>query len=313
VVGDFGLADFDGKQDLTTNDRRIGAMYFHAPEMLTNPAGSAGPPADVYSLAKTLWVLAMNQRWPPLGYQRREYLPNLLEVSLFRPDAAPLDVLLEAATHDSPPERPSLRLMSDELFAWLRVPRKPAVLSHLDEYRGVLDATRNKAARDQRVAEMVNAELEGGVSAVVEAVVGRLEPVGRALFELGEEGEPRTREALADFVSFADHFTALTPSPPATLSTATSRSVSYVLGAVPRGEIVVGVFAYSDRTIQLALLVTVSGKRQSRVLRASISPMAAIGSSRLAASIESITDQAIGSLEPLLQAIADALRTGDPP
>jgi hypothetical protein len=29
-------------------------------------------PADVWSLAKTLWVLACDQRWPPPGPHRRD-------------------------------------------------------------------------------------------------------------------------------------------------------------------------------------------------------------------------------------------------
>ena len=149
VLGDFGLADFRGKADRTTNTRRLGPMYFQAPETLSRPLDAAGPPADVYSLAKTLWVLAIDQRWPPVGYQRLDYLPNLLSEALDRVDAYPLDVLLEQATREAPEERPSLQDVVDELAVWSEgVAVQENEDSSLEQYRLTLQAIRAKGEQD---------------------------------------------------------------------------------------------------------------------------------------------------------------------
>jgi hypothetical protein len=37
--------------------------------MILNPMTAQPHPADVYSLGKTLWVLATGQAWPPEGHQ----------------------------------------------------------------------------------------------------------------------------------------------------------------------------------------------------------------------------------------------------
>lgn len=69
VVGDFGLADFPGKDSITVEGRKLGPQYYIAPEMLSDAARASPHPADVYSVAKTLWVLATGQNYPPPGEQ----------------------------------------------------------------------------------------------------------------------------------------------------------------------------------------------------------------------------------------------------
>lgn len=56
VAGDFGLIKSDQTEPLTASARVLGPRFYLAPEMVNDPARAAGPPADVYSLAKTLWV-----------------------------------------------------------------------------------------------------------------------------------------------------------------------------------------------------------------------------------------------------------------
>jgi serine/threonine protein kinase len=70
VIGDFGLATYPGKEPITVGERRLGPLYFIAPEMLREPDVADAGPADVYSLAKTLWALASGQRYPPEGQIR---------------------------------------------------------------------------------------------------------------------------------------------------------------------------------------------------------------------------------------------------
>src|SRR5581483_10286309 len=57
VIGDFGLVDFEDSSPLTEAGSALGPRYFLAPEMLGRPDAADGCKADVYSLAKTLWVL----------------------------------------------------------------------------------------------------------------------------------------------------------------------------------------------------------------------------------------------------------------
>ena len=72
VVCDFGIASFPGKEALTTGTHKLGPVHFIAPEMLHDPKHANGGPADVYSLAKTLWVLLSDQRYPLSGEQRAD-------------------------------------------------------------------------------------------------------------------------------------------------------------------------------------------------------------------------------------------------
>lgn len=56
-LSDFGLADWPQKQDITQNGEAVGAKWTIAPEMRRVAKSADGLPADVYSLAKTLWIL----------------------------------------------------------------------------------------------------------------------------------------------------------------------------------------------------------------------------------------------------------------
>ncbi len=67
LVGDFGLVAVPDVEELTKSDRPMGPVHFTAYEMIVNPAHADPFPADVFSLAKTLWVLAVDQRFPPAG------------------------------------------------------------------------------------------------------------------------------------------------------------------------------------------------------------------------------------------------------
>ena len=57
-LGDLGLVNFPkSENDLTKSDRPLGAIFTIAPEMKRNPKKADGKKADVFSLAKTLWML----------------------------------------------------------------------------------------------------------------------------------------------------------------------------------------------------------------------------------------------------------------
>ena len=49
--------DFPDNDDFTKSDRGLGAIFTIAPEMKRNPKPADASKADVFSLAKTLWML----------------------------------------------------------------------------------------------------------------------------------------------------------------------------------------------------------------------------------------------------------------
>jgi serine/threonine protein kinase len=69
LIGDFGLVALPGAEALTVDGRQVGPAHYTAYEMIVSPTTSDPHLADVYSLGKTLWVLATGQRFPPEGHQ----------------------------------------------------------------------------------------------------------------------------------------------------------------------------------------------------------------------------------------------------
>lgn len=103
----------------TAEGELIGDENFRAPEMKTDALNAAGAPADVLSLAKTLWVLASGQRFPPAGEQRIDSAAMSLGMYVRHPQFRLLDRLIDRATRHDPAERPTMAQFADELDAWL--------------------------------------------------------------------------------------------------------------------------------------------------------------------------------------------------
>ncbi len=120
AVGDFGLADFPGKESKTAIGEKVGPIYYIAPEML-NEAGTAdGKPADVYSLAKTLWVFATGQKYPLPGSFDTSIPALTISAYINHPRAYLLDQIIALATMHTPSKRITMRDFSNELSKWLR-------------------------------------------------------------------------------------------------------------------------------------------------------------------------------------------------
>ncbi len=119
VIGDFGLVYLPDREALTKPGRKFGPLFFLPDEML-NDASSAKPgPADVFMLAKTLWVLATGQNLPPQGEIRTVNKQARLSAYWNEPQTHLLDELIERCTDANPNERPTMREVFDELSAWL--------------------------------------------------------------------------------------------------------------------------------------------------------------------------------------------------
>jgi serine/threonine protein kinase len=119
VIGDFGLIDFPDKDAITTNKEFMGPLFYIAPEMMENAANTEAGPADVYSLAKTLWTLSAGQRYPLQGEQRID--TAALRLSSYSPHlrAGMLDLLIQRSTSTMPRERPTMLQFANELKALL--------------------------------------------------------------------------------------------------------------------------------------------------------------------------------------------------
>lgn len=119
VVSDFGIASYPGKANLTTGTAKLGPLHYIAPEMLTNPKTANGACADVYSLAKTLWVLLAGEKYPPPGEQRADIEGIRLEKWVQLPRIDKLNEVIEKCTYYAPENRLPIARFAEALRSWL--------------------------------------------------------------------------------------------------------------------------------------------------------------------------------------------------
>lgn len=121
LVGDFGLVDIPDLEQLTREGRPLGPAHFTAYELIANPDSADALPADVYSLAKTLWVLATDQNFPPEGHQSASTTGYGIADFRSHRHAAQLDALIDSMTLLAPAGRPSMERVALDLRSWLRL------------------------------------------------------------------------------------------------------------------------------------------------------------------------------------------------
>ena len=125
VLADFGIAawgdDAAHRASPTLKSEKLGPANFIAPEMRYNRPENRGKHADVYSLAKTLFVLALPSRspYPPDGTHRADRDEFSLWETHGGSSLPPLRHVLEAATEFDQRHRLSMAEFRDELYAWL--------------------------------------------------------------------------------------------------------------------------------------------------------------------------------------------------
>ncbi len=122
-LGDFGLVDFPDSPELTKSDKGLGAIFTIAPEMKRDPKHADGKKADVFSLAKTLWMLLVddetgfdgvyNSSDPKIGLAFFESLKGTHLVEI--------EDLLEISTNNDPLLRPTIAEFKNELLKWIDV------------------------------------------------------------------------------------------------------------------------------------------------------------------------------------------------
>lgn len=132
LIGDFGLVALPDSATLTHDGRQVGPAHYTAYEMILSPTTADPHPADVYSLGKTLWVLATGQAWPPEGHQ--PVGTRNFEIGDFRPHprSGALDQEVDLMTRLHPEERPSKAQVARDLAAWQALGSDATVLDVSD-------------------------------------------------------------------------------------------------------------------------------------------------------------------------------------
>lgn len=161
LTGDFGLVSIPGAEPLTGDGRQIGPANYVAWEMVDHPSTAVPGPADVYSLGKTLWVLATEQNWPPLGHQAVGAGNSIGEYRAHR-NTALLDELVDRMTRHHPEERPTIEQVAADLAAWQSLDKEPAAFD-LSDRRLAVRARLQDAFSEQQAAEQLRADYERAI------------------------------------------------------------------------------------------------------------------------------------------------------
>lgn len=122
--GDFGLVDFpDNPDDFTQSDKGLGAIFTIAPEMKRDPKHADGKRADVFSLAKTMWMfISGDDRGFDGVYNYLDPSHSLRYIEKHKnTHLVELDELLKDATDNDPNQRPTIKEFKERLNAWIDV------------------------------------------------------------------------------------------------------------------------------------------------------------------------------------------------
>ena len=120
TIGDFGLVDFPDKESLTITADPLGPRWTIAPEMRQNPEKADATQADVYSLAKTLWILLTGVE---KGFEGQYNPEGSIGIIHYQPAMfnSYLDKLLLRATENDPKRRPVMAEFAAGLEEWVRL------------------------------------------------------------------------------------------------------------------------------------------------------------------------------------------------
>lgn len=122
--GDFGLVEFpDNINHFTRSDKGLGAIFTIAPEMKRNPKEADGKKADVFSLAKTLWMfLSEDEKGFDGVYNYLDSSHSLRFINKYKDThLVELEELLTDATNNNPNSRPTIETFKEKLNEWLEI------------------------------------------------------------------------------------------------------------------------------------------------------------------------------------------------
>jgi serine/threonine protein kinase len=116
-LADFGLVDYPNKKEISNWNEEIGPKWTMAPEMRRESSSADGAKADVYSLAKTLWIfLTANAK----GFDGQYSTESIIDLKRIHPKiyTSPLDNLLRDSTDNDPVKRPTVDKFILSLLDW---------------------------------------------------------------------------------------------------------------------------------------------------------------------------------------------------
>ena len=180
LVGDFGLVALPDAATLTVQGKAMGPTYFAPYEMRLNAATADPHPADVYSLAKTLWVLMTTERYPPDGHQVVGTVGRSLVELRPHAGASELDQLIDRATVARPEARPTMEQFARDLRIWSEV--SPMERPPLDVSGAV--ARFRAAAAEQIGQQEERIRFEQAANRIKERIIEGTRPFDNALGEL---------------------------------------------------------------------------------------------------------------------------------
>lgn len=124
AFGDFGLVDFpNNTDDFTKSDKGLGAIFTIAPEMKRNPKNADSKKADVFSLAKTMWMfLTNNEKGFDGVYNYLDSSHSLRYLARYEnTHLVEIDELLKDSTDNNPDVRPTIEEFKERLINWINV------------------------------------------------------------------------------------------------------------------------------------------------------------------------------------------------
>lgn len=124
AFGDFGLVDFpDNTDDFTKSDKGLGAIFTIAPEMKRDPKNADSKKADVFSLAKTMWMfLTNNEKGFDGVYNYLDSSHSLRYFELYKnTHIVEIDELLKDSTDNNPDVRPTIKEFKERLINWIDI------------------------------------------------------------------------------------------------------------------------------------------------------------------------------------------------
>ena len=135
--GDFGLCEYpDGEEVVTRTDKQLGAFNTIAPEMYKNPQGQDGTKADVYSMAKTMWILLTGDEKGFTGPYLSEDSVNAFANFAHLKDEklALIELVLQDATDNNPRKRMPLGIFCKALEGWTKYASESRYVQHYEWY-----------------------------------------------------------------------------------------------------------------------------------------------------------------------------------
>lgn len=175
-LGDFGLADLPDAEELTQSDKKLGPAFYIAPEMLNDAADADGKRADVYSLGKTLWVMATGQTYPMPGVHDPTFAGAAISTYRNDPRSSLLDELVRRMTLLNPLQRLRAADVAHELELLAKDPTVDAPTdpeASLKRLRAALIphfTQQEEAARRSAMAEVAISAINDAVEDIVKAI-----------------------------------------------------------------------------------------------------------------------------------------------